>query len=170
MSAALDLRSKEEKDAELDKRIEALRKKNEALIRRYQEIEEDRRKAEQEGVAVTTLRRARPPHPEFDGRRATRGVTVTVVSPPGDEAHEGGDTHEGGGGVIVPNGHLPPAPPGPERELGARLRRLGDAFQSSYEQQQRERRGGVFWGHLYRLVSQLLGAVYNLQAARELIN
>lgn len=36
--------------------------------------------------------------------------------------------------------------------------------------QQRERRGGVFWGHLYRLVSQLLGAVYNLQAARELIN
>ncbi|XP_065715474.2 uncharacterized protein [Patagioenas fasciata] len=85
MSAALDLRSKEEKDAELDKRIEALRKKNEALIRRYQEIEEDRRKAEQEGVAVTTLRRARPPHPEFDGRRATRGVTVTVVSPPGEK-------------------------------------------------------------------------------------
>lgn len=35
-SAALDLRSKEEKDAELDKRIEALRKKNEALIKRYQ--------------------------------------------------------------------------------------------------------------------------------------
>ncbi|KAK2510455.1 hypothetical protein Q9233_017724, partial [Columba guinea] len=80
-SAALDLRSKEEKDAELDKRIEALRKKNEALIRRYQEIEEDRRKAEQEGVAVTTLRRTRPPHPEFDGRRVPRGVTV--VSPPG---------------------------------------------------------------------------------------
>ena len=35
-SAALDLRSKEEKDAELGKRIEALRKKNEALIKRYQ--------------------------------------------------------------------------------------------------------------------------------------
>lgn len=35
-SAALDLKSKEEKDAELDKRIEALRRKNEALIRRYQ--------------------------------------------------------------------------------------------------------------------------------------
>lgn len=35
-SVALDLRSKEEKDAELDKRIEALRKKNEALIKRYQ--------------------------------------------------------------------------------------------------------------------------------------
>ncbi|XP_065511301.1 coiled-coil domain-containing protein 9 [Caloenas nicobarica] len=85
MSAALDLRSKEEKDAELDKRIEALRKKNEALIRRYQEIEEDRRKAEQEGVAVTTLRRTRPPHPEFDGRRATRGVAVTVVPHTGEK-------------------------------------------------------------------------------------
>lgn len=36
MAAALDLKSKEEKDAELDKRIEALRRKNEALIRRYQ--------------------------------------------------------------------------------------------------------------------------------------
>lgn len=35
-AAALDLKSKEEKDAELDKRIEALRRKNEALIRRYQ--------------------------------------------------------------------------------------------------------------------------------------
>lgn len=57
--------------------------------------------------------------------------------PTQDEPHAGGDTHEGGGGVIVPNGHLPPDPPGPERELGARLRRLGDAFQSSYEQQVR---------------------------------
>ncbi|XP_050572773.1 coiled-coil domain-containing protein 9 [Cygnus atratus] len=64
MAAALDLRSKEEKDAELDKRIEALRKKNEALIRRYQEIEEDRRRAEQEGVAVTAPRHRRPPEPE----------------------------------------------------------------------------------------------------------
>lgn len=59
MAAALDLKSKEEKDAELDKRIEALRRKNEALIRRYQEIEEDRKKAEQEGVAVTAPRKGR---------------------------------------------------------------------------------------------------------------
>lgn len=35
-ATTLDLKSKEEKDAELDKRIEALRRKNEALIRRYQ--------------------------------------------------------------------------------------------------------------------------------------
>ncbi|XP_039737616.1 coiled-coil domain-containing protein 9 isoform X8 [Pteropus medius] len=59
MSATLDLKSKEEKDAELDKRIEALRRKNEALIRRYQEIEEDRKKAELEGVAVTAPRKGR---------------------------------------------------------------------------------------------------------------
>jgi hypothetical protein len=32
----VDLKTKEEKDAELDRRIEALRKKNEALVRRYQ--------------------------------------------------------------------------------------------------------------------------------------
>ncbi|KAG8515281.1 Coiled-coil domain-containing protein 9 [Galemys pyrenaicus] len=58
-AATLDLKSKEEKDAELDKRIEALRRKNEALIRRYQEIEEDRKKAELEGVAVTAPRKGR---------------------------------------------------------------------------------------------------------------
>ncbi|XP_077048997.1 coiled-coil domain-containing protein 9 [Agelaius phoeniceus] len=48
MAAAL------EKDAELDRRIAALRRKNEALVRRYQEIEEDRRRAEREGGAVTS--------------------------------------------------------------------------------------------------------------------
>ncbi|XP_040833805.1 coiled-coil domain-containing protein 9 isoform X2 [Ochotona curzoniae] len=58
-AATLDLKSKEEKDAELDKRIEALRRKNQALIRRYQEIEEDRKKAELEGVAVTAPRKGR---------------------------------------------------------------------------------------------------------------
>lgn len=35
-SSAVDLKTKEEKDAELDRRIEALRKKNEALVKRYQ--------------------------------------------------------------------------------------------------------------------------------------
>ncbi|KAL8220053.1 UNVERIFIED_CONTAM: hypothetical protein K2H54_038001 [Gekko kuhli] len=60
-SPSAELKSKEEKDAELDKRIEALRRKNQALIKRYQEIEEDRRKAEQEGIAVTGARRAPPP-------------------------------------------------------------------------------------------------------------
>ncbi|XP_053538592.1 coiled-coil domain-containing protein 9B isoform X3 [Ictalurus punctatus] len=43
---------KEQKDAELDRKIEALRKKNEALMKRYQEVEEDKKRAEQEGMAM----------------------------------------------------------------------------------------------------------------------
>lgn len=35
----LDLKTKEEKDAELDRRIEALRKKNEALMKRHQVLD-----------------------------------------------------------------------------------------------------------------------------------
>ncbi|XP_065695024.1 coiled-coil domain-containing protein 9B isoform X4 [Patagioenas fasciata] len=68
--AAVDdamLRKKELKDVELDKKILALRKKNEALIRRYQEIEEDKKRAEQEGMAVTSRR------PKQDG------LTITIT-------------------------------------------------------------------------------------------
>ncbi|XP_025900642.1 coiled-coil domain-containing protein 9B [Nothoprocta perdicaria] len=61
------LRKKEQKDVELDKKILALRKKNEALIRRYQEIEEDKKRAEQEGMAVTSRR------PKQDG------LTITIT-------------------------------------------------------------------------------------------
>ncbi|XP_016329649.1 uncharacterized protein C15orf52 homolog isoform X1 [Sinocyclocheilus anshuiensis] len=43
---------KEHKDAELDKKIKALRKKNEALMKRYQEVEEDKKRAEQEGMSL----------------------------------------------------------------------------------------------------------------------
>ncbi|XP_069773398.1 coiled-coil domain-containing protein 9-like isoform X2 [Narcine bancroftii] len=59
--AAVDIivKTKEEKDAELDKKIEALRKKNEALMKRYHEIEEDKKRAELEGMAVIT-RKSRP--------------------------------------------------------------------------------------------------------------
>ncbi|XP_069042471.1 coiled-coil domain-containing protein 9 isoform X2 [Lepisosteus oculatus] len=89
MSAALDLKTKEEKDAELDRRIEALRKKNEALVRRYQEIEEDKKRAEQEGIAVTTsLRKPRPPEAEPEHRRAEKEsltVTVDLSKAPGQE-------------------------------------------------------------------------------------
>ncbi|XP_061073506.1 protein SPT2 homolog isoform X1 [Conger conger] len=45
-------RKKDQKDAELDKKIEALRKKNEALMKRYQEVEEDKKRAEEEGMAL----------------------------------------------------------------------------------------------------------------------
>lgn len=41
-----------DKDLELDKKIEALRRKNAALMKRYKEVEEDRKKAEEEGMAL----------------------------------------------------------------------------------------------------------------------
>ncbi|KAF5904366.1 protein moonraker isoform X1, partial [Clarias magur] len=79
MSAVVDLKTKEEKDAELDRRIEALRKKNEALMKRHQEIEEDKKKAEQEGIAVTTQRKPRAHEPESDRRKTEKeNITVTV--------------------------------------------------------------------------------------------
>ncbi|XP_063253834.1 coiled-coil domain-containing protein 9B isoform X2 [Prinia subflava] len=74
--AAVDdavLRKKEQKDVELDKKILALRKKNEALIRRYQEIEEDKKRAEQEGMAVTSRR------PRQDG------LTITITKAHNDK-------------------------------------------------------------------------------------
>ncbi|NXR20909.1 CCD9B protein, partial [Cinclus mexicanus] len=64
---------KEQKDVELDKKILALRKKNEALIRRYQEIEEDKKRAEQEGMAVTSRR------PRQDG------LTITITKAHNDK-------------------------------------------------------------------------------------
>ncbi|KAB5550385.1 hypothetical protein PHYPO_G00053160 [Pangasianodon hypophthalmus] len=88
MSAAVDLKTKEEKDAELDKRIEALRKKNEALMKRHQEIEEDKKKAEQEGIAVTTHRKPRTHEPDSDRRKIEKeNLTVTVdLSKPSGES------------------------------------------------------------------------------------
>ncbi|XP_065611636.1 coiled-coil domain-containing protein 9B isoform X2 [Cyrtonyx montezumae] len=67
------LRKKEQKDVELDKKILALRKKNEALIRRYQEIEEDKKRAEQEGMAVTSRK------PKQDG------LTITITKAHSDK-------------------------------------------------------------------------------------
>ncbi|XP_029391633.1 coiled-coil domain-containing protein 9B [Mus pahari] len=68
------MRRHEEKDAELDRRIVALRKKNQALLRRYQEIEEDRRQAEQGGMAVTTPVLLQPD-----------SLTVTISQVPGEK-------------------------------------------------------------------------------------
>lgn len=79
MSASLDLKSKEDKDAELDKRIEALRRKNQALIKRYQEIEEDRKKAEQEGIAVTGARRPRSAEGNVPERRRREPDSPTLT-------------------------------------------------------------------------------------------
>ncbi|XP_051000338.1 coiled-coil domain-containing protein 9B [Acomys russatus] len=68
------MRRHEEKDADLDRRIIALRKKNQALLRRYQEIEEDRRQAEKGGMAVTTPALLQPD-----------SLTVTISQVPGEK-------------------------------------------------------------------------------------
>ncbi|KAI5626702.1 coiled-coil domain-containing protein 9 [Silurus asotus] len=88
MSTTVDLKSKEEKDAELDRRIEALRKKNEALMKRHQEIQEDKKKAEQEGIAVTTHRKPRAHEPDSERRKIEKeNLTVTVdLSKPSGES------------------------------------------------------------------------------------
>ncbi|XP_018088767.1 coiled-coil domain-containing protein 9 isoform X1 [Xenopus laevis] len=79
MASVVDLKSKEEKDAELDRRIEALRKKNEALVKRHQLIEEDRRRAEQEGIAVTTPRKGKHPEAELDkSSKEKENFSITV--------------------------------------------------------------------------------------------
>ncbi|XP_033981267.1 coiled-coil domain-containing protein 9B isoform X4 [Trematomus bernacchii] len=41
-----------ERDLELDRKIEALRRKNAALMKRHKEVEEDRKRAEEEGVML----------------------------------------------------------------------------------------------------------------------
>ncbi|XP_019063126.1 coiled-coil domain-containing protein 9B isoform X1 [Fukomys damarensis] len=64
----------QEKDAELDRRIIALRKKNQALLRRYQEIQEDRWQAEQGGMAVTA-----------PGVLLPDSLTVTISQVPGEK-------------------------------------------------------------------------------------
>ncbi|KAM4664832.1 coiled-coil domain-containing protein 9B isoform 2-T3 [Discoglossus pictus] len=67
-----EIRKKEQKDAELDKKILALRKKNEALIRRYQEIEEDKKNAEKEAMSFTSRK------PKLDS------LTITITKKPNE--------------------------------------------------------------------------------------
>ncbi|XP_016412479.1 coiled-coil domain-containing protein 9-like isoform X2 [Sinocyclocheilus rhinocerous] len=131
MSAVVDLKTKEEKDAELDKRIEALRKKNEALVKRYQEIQEDKKKAEQEGIAVTTTRKPRPHEPESERRKTeTENVTVTVdLSKPVGEKRGVNDrkpaAHRGDQGPEEEESGRPHGESPPHRTGSGRLSRGG---------------------------------------------
>ncbi|XP_069805641.1 coiled-coil domain-containing protein 9B [Dendropsophus ebraccatus] len=68
-----EVREKEQKDADLDKKIKALKKKNEALMQRHREIEEDRLRAEKDGMAVTSHR------PKQDS------LTITITKSPHDK-------------------------------------------------------------------------------------
>ncbi|XP_024298222.1 coiled-coil domain-containing protein 9 [Oncorhynchus tshawytscha] len=146
MSTVVDLKTKEEKDAELDRRIEALRKKNEALVRRYQEIEEDKKKAEQEVIAVKThpprKGRSHDGPPEGDRWRTEKeSFTVTVdLSKPAGEKRVINDWKQGPprdseeGDDPRPQGESPP-----RRALPGRLSRGGQR-QGGSRQERREQR------------------------------
>uniref|UniRef100_A0A9J7WX80 Coiled-coil domain containing 9 n=1 Tax=Cyprinus carpio carpio TaxID=630221 RepID=A0A9J7WX80_CYPCA len=131
MSAVVDLKTKEEKDAELNKKIEALRKKNEALVKRYQEIQEDKKKAEQEGIAVTTPRKPRPHEPESERRKTEKeNFSVTVdLSKPAAEKRVVNDrkpaSHRGDQGPEEEESGLPHGESPPHRTGSGRLSRGG---------------------------------------------
>ncbi|XP_033848493.3 coiled-coil domain-containing protein 9-like isoform X2 [Acipenser ruthenus] len=125
MSTAQDLKMKEEKDAQLDKRIEALRKKNEVLVRRYQEIEEDKKRAEKEGIAVTTGQKPRPSEPENVNHKRTEEenfvITVDLTRPAGEKRviHNDKKPASGRGGEEgPPPGRSPPRRGGVFGRLG----------------------------------------------------
>ncbi|XP_030634376.1 coiled-coil domain-containing protein 9 [Chanos chanos] len=147
MSTVVDLKTKEEKDAELDRRIEALRKKNEALVRRYQEIEEDKKKAEQEGIAVTTPRKPRSHEHEVERRKTEKEnftVTVDLSKPSGEKRvvndrkgalHHGEQGPEEGDGFPRPQGESPP-----RRTGSGRLNRGGQRGGGGPRSERREPR------------------------------
>ncbi|XP_066444868.1 coiled-coil domain-containing protein 9B isoform X2 [Eleutherodactylus coqui] len=80
-----EVMEKEQKDAELDKKIKALKKKNEALVQRHREIEDDRLRAEKDGMAV------KPRRPKQDS------LTITITKTPNEKriVRRGGRSADG---------------------------------------------------------------------------
>lgn len=79
-----------EKDLELDKKIEALRRKNAALMKRYQEVEEDRKKAEEEGMALQ-CRKGKADDLSITISKSTNDSRVVITKP----LNSGSDSGEG---------------------------------------------------------------------------
>ncbi|XP_061600326.1 coiled-coil domain-containing protein 9B [Cololabis saira] len=71
----------QEKDVELDKKIEALRRKNEALMKRYKEVEEDRKKAEDEGMSLQS-KKGKADDLTITISKSTSDSRVVVTKPP----------------------------------------------------------------------------------------
>ncbi|XP_034015796.1 coiled-coil domain-containing protein 9B [Thalassophryne amazonica] len=81
-----------ESDLELDKKIEALRRKNEALIKRYQEVEEDRKRAEEEGMAFQR-RKGKADDLTITISKSTRDNRLVVTKPLGVGSSAGSGQH-----------------------------------------------------------------------------
>uniref|UniRef100_A0AAQ4PZ42 Coiled-coil domain containing 9B n=1 Tax=Gasterosteus aculeatus aculeatus TaxID=481459 RepID=A0AAQ4PZ42_GASAC len=69
-----------ERDVELDTKIEALRRKNEALMRRHKEVEEDRKRAEEEGMALLN-RKGKAEDLTITISKSTNDSRVVVTKP-----------------------------------------------------------------------------------------
>ncbi|XP_060639688.2 uncharacterized protein [Anolis sagrei] len=89
------------------------------------------------------------------------GTLLPVTTTPQGLQEEEGVAAEPEQRAAEPNGHVPRHLPTLEREIGARLREMGDRFQLEYEQREHRPRGAA-WGHFYHFVFHLLGVLYNL--------
>ncbi|KAM3871300.1 coiled-coil domain-containing protein 9B [Diretmus argenteus] len=69
-----------DRDMELDKKIEALRRKNEVLMKRYQEVEEDKKRAEEEGMALQS-RKGKADDLTITISKSTSDTRVVVTKP-----------------------------------------------------------------------------------------
>ncbi|KAM7376568.1 hypothetical protein PAMP_006292 [Pampus punctatissimus] len=69
-----------ERDLELDKKIEALRRKNEALMKRYKEVEEDKKRAEEDGMALQS-RKGKAEDLTITISKSTSDSRVVVTKP-----------------------------------------------------------------------------------------
>ncbi|KAM4542889.1 coiled-coil domain-containing protein 9B isoform 2-T3 [Odontesthes bonariensis] len=84
-----------ERDLELDKKIEALRRKNEALMKRYKEVEEDRKRAEEEGMALQS-RKGKADDLTITISKSTNDGRVVVTKPFSSGAPAGKGQQEAG--------------------------------------------------------------------------
>ncbi|XP_008279645.1 uncharacterized protein C15orf52 homolog isoform X2 [Stegastes partitus] len=85
----------QERDLELDKKIEALRRKNEALMKRYKEVEEDRKRAEEEGMALQS-RKGKADDLTITISKSTSDSRVVVTKPHSSGSPAGKGQQEGG--------------------------------------------------------------------------
>ncbi|XP_028995689.1 coiled-coil domain-containing protein 9B isoform X2 [Betta splendens] len=100
-----------ERDLELDKKIEALRRKNEALVKRYKEVEEDKKRAEEEGMALQS-RKGKAEDLTITISKSTSESRVVVTKPfRGQQEADGpgaGSDGPGAGSDAPPQGDGPP--------------------------------------------------------------
>ncbi|TNN87149.1 putative protein C15orf52 [Liparis tanakae] len=96
----------QERDLELDKKIQALRRKNEALMKRHKEVEEDRKRAEEEGVMLLN-RKGKAEDLTITISKSTSDSRVVVTKPFSGGSPAGKGQQEAGpdnGGEAAPQG------------------------------------------------------------------